>query len=200
MHNRRIRLPARFFGAFIAMVASVCHAQYTTDWLANTYGTLASHVGNAARSMWVAPEGVVYTASMWDENEGGVEIYQNGRSIGSIGIHSEFQGGAITGNTTSIFAAMQAGTQYGSGGVGRYNRATGTRDLVINVSTWNASDPRRCDHGTRDSRLASRRMARGNRTSASLDPGRLRSIARAMSGWRARARAPSSNTVPRAPC
>ncbi|MGE8472863.1 MAG: SMP-30/gluconolactonase/LRE family protein [Paraburkholderia hospita] len=138
MHNRRIRLHALFFSAFIAMIASVCHAQYTTDWLANTYGTLASHVGNAARSMWVAPEGVVYTASMWDENEGGVAIYQNGRSVGSIGIHSEFQGGAITGNATSIFAAMQVGTQYGSGGVGRYNRATGTRDLVINVSTWNA--------------------------------------------------------------
>ncbi|WP_241018195.1 SMP-30/gluconolactonase/LRE family protein [Paraburkholderia sp. Tr-20389] len=121
-----------------SVFAPVSRAQYTTDWIANTYGTLAAHVGNAARSMWVAPEGVVYTASMWDENEGGVAIYQNGRSLGSIGIHSEFQGGAITGNATSIFAAMQAGTQYGTGGVGRYDRATGTRDLVINVSTWTA--------------------------------------------------------------
>ncbi|ACC75449.1 SMP-30/gluconolactonase/LRE family protein [Paraburkholderia phymatum] len=138
MFNIRIRLRALLFCAMIAISGPGCHAQYTTDWLANTYGTLAAHVGNAARSMWVAPEGVVYTASMWDENEGGVAIYQNGRSMGSIGIHSEFQGGAITGNATSIFAAMQAGTQYGTGGVGRYNRATGARDLVINVSTWTA--------------------------------------------------------------
>ncbi|WP_118181647.1 SMP-30/gluconolaconase/LRE-like region family protein [Paraburkholderia phosphatilytica] len=125
-------------GAALALLASTCHAQYTTDWIANTFGTLAAHVGNTARSMWVAPEGVIYTASFWDENEGGVAIYQNGKSLGSIGDHSEFQGGAITGNATSIFAALQYGTSYGSGSVGRYNRATGTRDLVIPVSVWNA--------------------------------------------------------------
>ncbi|SEJ81860.1 SMP-30/gluconolactonase/LRE family protein [Paraburkholderia diazotrophica] len=131
------RIQHAFFGAVIALIATVCHAQYTTDWLANTFGTLASHVGNAARSMWVAPEGVIYTASFWDENEGGIAVYQNGQSLGSIGIHNELQGGAITGNATSIFAAMQSGSAYGGGAVGRYNRATRQRDLVINVSTWN---------------------------------------------------------------
>ncbi|WP_323122897.1 NHL repeat-containing protein [Burkholderia alba] len=124
--------------AWLASIAPACGAQYTTDWLANTYGTLAAHVGNGARSMWVAPEGVIYTASFWDENEGGVAIYRNGASMGSLGIHSEFQGGAITGNATSIFAALQVSTSYGSGSVGRYNRATGKRDLVITVSVWNA--------------------------------------------------------------
>lgn len=124
--------------ATISVFASACQAQYTTDWLANTFGTLATHVGNTARSMWVAPEGVIYTASMWDENEGGVAIYQNGKSIGSIGINSEFQGGAITGNATSIFAALQYSTRYGSGAIGRYNRATQQRDLLIPVSAWNA--------------------------------------------------------------
>src|SRR6201993_4469858 len=79
-------------------VNPVFEAQYSTDWIANTYGTNATHVGNVARSMWVAPEGVIYTSSMWDENEGGIAIYQNGQSIGSVGGHSEFQGGAITGN------------------------------------------------------------------------------------------------------
>ncbi|QQC65700.1 SMP-30/gluconolactonase/LRE family protein [Paraburkholderia ginsengisoli] len=132
------RLHALFLGALIAMAAPLCYAQYSTDWLANTYGTLAAHVGNAARSMWVSPEGVIYTASLWDENEGGVAIYQNGKSIGSIGINSEFQGGAITGNATSIFAALQFGNPAGTGSVARYNRVTGQRDLVINVSVWNA--------------------------------------------------------------
>ncbi|VBQ89950.1 SMP-30/gluconolaconase/LRE domain-containing protein [Burkholderia pseudomallei] len=65
----------------IAAIAPAGHAQNATDWLANTYGTLAAHVGNTARSMWVAPEGVIYTASMWDEYEGGVAIYQNGKSV-----------------------------------------------------------------------------------------------------------------------
>ncbi|MFX1767008.1 SMP-30/gluconolactonase/LRE family protein [Paraburkholderia sp. A1RI-2L] len=128
-------LSAAIFAVFAAALAPDAQAQqYTTDWLANTYGTLAAHVGNGARSMWVAPEGVIYTASFWDENEGGMAIYQNGKSIGSIGLHNEFQGGAITGNATSIFAAMQAGTAYGSGTVGRYNRASGQRDLTISVS------------------------------------------------------------------
>lgn len=122
----------------MATMAPDAHAQYTTDWLANTYGTIAAHVGNGARSMWVSPEGVIYTSSLWDENEGGVAIYQNGQSAGSIGIHSEFQGSAITGNVTSIFAALQYSTTYGSGAVGRYNRTTGTRDLLIQVSAWNA--------------------------------------------------------------
>ncbi len=136
MIRKRIRIA--LFGAVIAVIASVCQAQYTTDWLANTFGTLAAHVGNTARSMWVAPEGVIYTASLWDENEGGVAIYQNGKSIGSIGINSEFQGSAITGNATSIFAALQFSRSYGSGSVGRYNRATQKRDLLIPVSVWNA--------------------------------------------------------------
>jgi hypothetical protein len=136
MIRKRIRIA--LFGAVIAVIASVCQAQYTTDWLANTFGTLADHVGNTARSMWVAPEGVIYTASLWDENEGGVAIYQNGKSIGSIGINSEFQGSAITGNATSIFAALQYSRSYGSGSVGRYNRVTQKRDLLIPVSVWNA--------------------------------------------------------------
>ncbi|WP_454827338.1 SMP-30/gluconolactonase/LRE family protein [Paraburkholderia xenovorans] len=130
------RISAVFLCAMIAMFAQTCQAQYTTDWLANTFGTLAAHVGNTARSIWVAPEGVIYTASLWDENEGGVAIYQNGQSIGSIGTHADFQGSAITGNATSIFAALQYNKSFGSGSVGRYNRATQTRDLIIPVSVW----------------------------------------------------------------
>ncbi|AOJ09935.1 SMP-30/gluconolactonase/LRE family protein [Burkholderia mayonis] len=131
------RIQAALLAAAIATIAPACRAQNTTDWLANTYGTLAAHVGNTARSMWVAPDGVIYTASMWDEYEGGVAIYQNGKSLGSIGTHAEFQGGAITGNATSIFAALQASRSYGSGAVGRYNRTTRARDLFIQVSASN---------------------------------------------------------------
>jgi hypothetical protein len=132
-------IPGTILFTAIALVSPASHAQqYTTDWVANTYGKLATHVGNAARSMWVAPEGVIYTSSFWDEDEGGVAIYQDHRSIGSIGLHNEFQGGAITGNASSIFAALQSGSPYGSGAVGRYNRATGKRDLTIDVSVWNA--------------------------------------------------------------
>lgn len=111
------------------------HAQYTTDWIANTFGLDASHVGNAARSMWVAPEGVIYTSSLWDEDAGGVGIYQNGTTIGSMGVHNEFQGSAITGNSTDIFVALAFNSSLGGSGlVGRYNRSSKTRDLIIAVS------------------------------------------------------------------
>lgn len=121
----------------IATIAPACHAQYTTDWIANTFGTNATHVGNAARSMWVAPEGTVYTASMWDENEGGIAIYKNGQSAGSIGAHGEPQGSAITGNATYLWAPRQWGRVngvYTNGVVFRYIRATGANDQQIQVS------------------------------------------------------------------
>lgn len=131
------RIHAALLAAAIATIAPACHPQNTTDWLANTYGTLAAHVGNTARSMWVSPEGVIYTSSMWDEYEGGMAVYQNGKSLGSIGSHGEFQGSAITGNATSIFAALQYNKSYGSGAVGRYSRTTRTRDRLIQVSALN---------------------------------------------------------------
>jgi SMP-30/Gluconolactonase/LRE-like region len=129
------RIHAIFAAALlIATIAPECQAQYSTDWVANTYGTSSAYVGNGARSMWIAPEGIIYTASLWDENEGGVAIYGVRRSMGSIGLHNEFQGSAITGNATSIFAALQYDRAVGSGWVGRYNRTSKTRDLSISVS------------------------------------------------------------------
>ncbi|KVT91120.1 SMP-30/gluconolaconase/LRE-like region family protein [Burkholderia ubonensis] len=127
---------AALLGAWLAAIASAVHAQYSTDWIANTFGTIAAHVGNGARSMWVAPEGVIYTSSRWDENAGGVAMYQNGQGIGTIGLHDEFQGGAITGNASSLFVALGYNRTFGSGSVGRYDRSTNTRDLRIPVSVW----------------------------------------------------------------
>src|SRR6201996_4319732 len=123
---------------FVLLIsATISHAQvsYTTTWVANSYGTLPTYVGNAMRSMWVAPEGVVYTASMWDESQGGINIYQNGHKVGTIGAHGETQGGAITGDSTYLFAPLQFNTTLGGNGfIARYNRSTKTRDL-----TWSAS-------------------------------------------------------------
>ncbi|GGH06418.1 SMP-30/gluconolaconase/LRE-like region family protein [Silvibacterium dinghuense] len=134
--NLRIRLLCVFLGVALSLLyAHLSYAQYTTDWLANTYGLDASHVGNAARSMWVDPSGVIYTSSLWDEDAGGVGIYQNGATLGSMGAHNEFQGSAITGNDTDLFVALAFNSSLGGSGlVGRYNRSSQTRDLVIAVS------------------------------------------------------------------
>lgn len=125
----------------VCVAAALCfamtppsYAQYTTDWVANTFGTDSTHVGNTARSMWVAADGTIYTASLWDEVYGGISIYQNGKTVGSIGLHNDFQGSCITGNNTSLFAALQFSRNFGSGYLGRYNRATGAQDFKIQVS------------------------------------------------------------------
>lgn len=44
----RKRIQAALVAAAIAACAPAAHAANTTDWLANTYGTLAAHVGNVA--------------------------------------------------------------------------------------------------------------------------------------------------------
>lgn len=123
---------------FVLLIsATICRAQvtYTTSWVANSYSTPSTYVGNAMRSMWVAPEGVIYTSSDWDESEGSINIYQGTQKLGTMGAPGETQGGAISGDATDVFSALQFNTTLGgSGYVGRYNRSTKTRDL-----TWSAS-------------------------------------------------------------
>lgn len=127
-------LPAAFVAALsLAGTAPriLAHVSYTTTWVGNTYGDNAHHVGNCARAIWVAPEGVLYTASLWDENAGGIGIYQNGQNLGSIGAHGEVQGCSITGDDIDVFACLQGAN---GGKVGRYNRTTHVRDLMFAVS------------------------------------------------------------------
>lgn len=107
-----------------------CYAQYNTTWVGNTFPTSADHVGNAARSMWVSPEGVVYTASLWDEKGRNIGIYQNGVTVGAMGGNSESQGSAIGGDDHYIFTAQQSKP----GCVGRYSRAAKRRDMIFKVS------------------------------------------------------------------
>jgi hypothetical protein len=82
--------------------------------------------------MWVSPEGVVYTASGWDEKARNIGIYQNGATLGSMGGNKESQGSAIGGDATYIFTAQETPN---SGKVGRYNRTTKFRDLLFVGST-----------------------------------------------------------------
>ena len=130
----KLLLAALTLTAALAPAASpVRAASYTTSWLGNTGETQANYVGNGARSLWVSPEGVVYTASMWDENGRNIGVYQNGAVIGAMGGTRDSQGSAIGGDATSIFTAQQS-----SGKIGRYNRATQTRDLLFTASNATA--------------------------------------------------------------
>jgi hypothetical protein len=118
--------------AMLLLPGVIVRAQYTVTWVGNTFGDNAHHVGNCARSMWVSPGGVVYTASMWDENGRNIGIYQNGATIGGMGGTNQSRGSAIGGDSTWIFTAQQ-GTNGGK--IGRYVRATRTRDVLFAASS-----------------------------------------------------------------
>lgn len=120
-----------FFTILNILIATGGYAQYITTWVGNTFPDVANHVGNCARSIWVSPEGIIYTASNWDEKGRNIGIYQNGTTIGSMGGTKDSQGSAIGGDSLYIFTAQQAPN---SGCVGRYNRMTKTRDLLFKVS------------------------------------------------------------------
>jgi hypothetical protein len=115
----------------LVWISKGSYAQYTTTWVGNTYGDLTNYVGNCARSMWVSPEGIVYTSSGWDEKGRNIGIYQNGAVLGSMGGTKESQGSAIGGDSVNIYTAQEAPN---SGYVGRYNRTTKTRNLLFKVS------------------------------------------------------------------
>lgn len=130
--NKKTTLLSLVTLLFAATAAHGENLTYTTDWVGNTDPTATGYVGNCARSMWVSPQGVVYTSSNWDENGRNIGIYQNGHTIGKAGGTNQTQGCAITGDATSIFAALESPN---SGAVGRYNRTSLAQDLKFTVST-----------------------------------------------------------------
>jgi hypothetical protein len=115
----------------LVLPGAACFSQYTTSWIGNTFGDNANHVGNCARSMWVSPGGIVYASSGWDENGRNIGIYQNGVTLGSMGGTNQSQGSAIAGDSTWVFAAQETPAY----NIGRYNRATKSRDLLFQGSS-----------------------------------------------------------------
>ena len=129
--------PSIFSAIFLLTGLNAFAAGYTTSWVGNSGENQANYVGNCARSLWVSPEGVAYTASMWDENGRNIGIYQNGAVVGSMGRTHDSQGTAIAGDETFVFTAQQSPN---GGKNGRYNRTTKTRDLLFAVSAATGGD------------------------------------------------------------
>jgi hypothetical protein len=136
------RILAAIAALFFMATAWAANQTYTTDWIGNTDGTYAGHVGNAARSMSVLPDGRIVTAGMWDENAGSMVVYQGGKRISTMGAHGESQGDSITCNATYCWAHRQfsshpnltMGCPQNNGCVFRYVLATGVNDQQIPVS------------------------------------------------------------------
>ncbi len=83
---------------------------YTTSWIGNTFGGGSKWVQIQISGMYVAPNGTVYTNSIWDEAAREAGIYKNGDVIGKADdLHGWGRGGgkAIAADKKYIYVAMQ---------------------------------------------------------------------------------------------
>ncbi len=86
---------------------------YKTSWIGNTFGGGDKWVQNNIEAMYVAPNGKVYTNSIWDEAGREAGIYQDGDVIGALkDTHGwgRVGGKAITANSKYVYIAMQQGS------------------------------------------------------------------------------------------
>lgn len=132
----------KYLAAVAIAFASLTANAYTTACIANTDCTNAGHVGNAARSMIVDSNGLITTASNWDENNGYIQQYQNGVTVGSVGAHGGGSGSALGGNASYYWTACQfnahAPVGQQNGCVFRTLRTSPyTVDTIYNVSSNN---------------------------------------------------------------
>ncbi|MBW4636541.1 MAG: hypothetical protein KME30_33110 [Iphinoe sp. HA4291-MV1] len=96
---------------FVAKDTSAANS-YITSWIGNTFGGGSKWVQIQLSSIYVAPDGTVYTNSPWDEAGREVGIYKNGEVLGRADdLHGweRFGGVAVTADNKYIYVAMQQG-------------------------------------------------------------------------------------------
>lgn len=96
----------RLLFLFLIFFSTWCNA-YDTACVANFNCTNAGHFGNAPRSMMVDPSGQVCVATNWDENNDGIQCYQNGQTTITVGTHGGNGGSTIAGNATYFWTSCQ---------------------------------------------------------------------------------------------
>ncbi|MBR8838138.1 MAG: hypothetical protein DSM106950_30090 [Stigonema ocellatum SAG 48.90 = DSM 106950] len=83
---------------------------HTTSWIGNTFGGGSKWVQIQVSSMYVTPDGTIYTNSPWDEGDREVGIYKNGDVIGKADdTHGwgRLGGVAVTADKKYLYIAMQ---------------------------------------------------------------------------------------------
>jgi hypothetical protein len=96
---------------FVSRVTPATNA-YTTSWIGNTFGGGSKWVQIQLSTIYVTPDGTVYSNSPWDEAGREVGIYKNGDVIGKADdLHgwSRMGGQAVTANNKYIYVAMLQG-------------------------------------------------------------------------------------------
>jgi hypothetical protein len=82
--------------------------RYKTSWVGNSFGCRNddNHVSNNLAAMWVAPDGICYTSSYWDEAGQPVTSYRDGKVARPLPIGTpQTTEGGITGDDRHVYVA-----------------------------------------------------------------------------------------------
>lgn len=85
---------------------------YSTSWIGNTFSGNRKWVQINIEAMYVAPDGTVYTNSIWDEAAKEAGIYKNGDVAGyAADLHGweRLGGKAVTANSRYLYVGMSQG-------------------------------------------------------------------------------------------
>ncbi|MEC4819210.1 MAG: hypothetical protein SAK29_38950 [Scytonema sp. PMC 1069.18] len=107
-----IGIASLFFGTYFVGKVTPATNAYTTSWIGNTFGGGSKWVQIQISTIYVAPDGTVYSNSPWDEAGREVGIYKNGDVIGRADdLHgwSRMGGQAVTADKKYIYVGMQQG-------------------------------------------------------------------------------------------
>ncbi|MBW4560117.1 MAG: hypothetical protein KME32_02990 [Mojavia pulchra JT2-VF2] len=94
-------------------VSGTTATAYKTSWIGNSFGGGKYWVQNNIEAMYVAPNGTVYTNSIWDEAGREAGIYKDGNIIGlAEDTHgwSRSGGKAVTANNKYVYLAINQGS------------------------------------------------------------------------------------------
>lgn len=86
--------------------------KFQTSWIGNTFGGGERWVQNNIQGMYVAPNGTVYTNSIWDEAGREAGIYKDGDVIGKLSDTHGWKrlgGKAVTANNKYVYIALRQG-------------------------------------------------------------------------------------------
>ncbi len=93
---------------FDSIRIGAAHMRYKTSWVGNSFGCREedNHVSNMLLAMWVAPDGVCYANSYWDEAGQPVTSYRNGKVAGGLPLGGPRPAeGGIAGDDRHLFVA-----------------------------------------------------------------------------------------------
>ncbi len=104
-------------GVLLSSGAVYGQLSYRTSWAGNTFGGPSKWVQSNVQSMYVSPDGHVFTDSYWDESGREAGVYKDGDAVANPGYThgwGNFGGKAVAANTNYLYIGARMDSQGGT--------------------------------------------------------------------------------------